>query len=92
MKAAVYCRVSSEEQLEKGTIENQVDFAVKYCELHNYNISAWYKDNGITGTIPLEERPEGAKLLDDAKTVILSYFNPPGSPWTICSNYTKFYL
>jgi len=33
-----------------------------------------YKDNGITGTIPLEERPEGAKLLDDAKNGNLSYF------------------
>ncbi|NPV52163.1 MAG: recombinase family protein [Firmicutes bacterium] len=64
---AVYARVSSEDQQERGTIENQVEFATKYCDLHQLNIVAWYKDDGVTGTIPLEQRPEGARLLEDAK-------------------------
>lgn len=67
MKVGIYCRVSSEEQQERGTIENQIEFATKYCDLHNLDIVEWYKDDGITGTIPLEIRPAGVRILDDAK-------------------------
>jgi site-specific DNA recombinase len=67
LNIAVYCRVSSEDQQERGTIENQIEFATKYCDLHQLPISVWYKDDGITGTLPLEERPAGQKLLQDAK-------------------------
>lgn len=67
MKVAVYARVSSEDQAERGTIENQIEFAAKYCDLHQFEIVDWYKDDGVSGTIPLEERPEGARLLRDAK-------------------------
>ncbi|MGH2331071.1 recombinase family protein [Thermoanaerobacter mathranii] len=77
MQAAVYARVSSEEQAERGTIENQVEFAVKYCDLHQIDIVEWYKDDGVTGIIPLEERPEGRRLLEDARNkkfdVVLVY-------------------
>jgi site-specific DNA recombinase len=64
--AAVYARVSSEDQAERGTIENQLEFARKYCDLHQLEIVDWYLDEGVTGTLPLEERPEGARLLSDA--------------------------
>ncbi|MEN3012859.1 MAG: recombinase family protein [Dictyoglomus thermophilum] len=67
MKVAIYCRVSSEDQAEKKTIENQIDFAKKYCELHNLEITEWYKDDGVSGTIPFEKRSAGRKLLEDAK-------------------------
>jgi site-specific DNA recombinase len=64
---AVYARVSSEDQAERETIENQVDFALKYCDLHQIQIYDWYKDDGISGTISLENRDEGKRLLEDAK-------------------------
>ena len=64
---AIYVRVSTDEQADRGTIENQIEFATKYCDLHNLPISFCYRDDGITGTIPLESRPEGYKLLQDAK-------------------------
>lgn len=64
----VYPRVSSDDQQERETIQSQIDFAIKYCELHGLNIVDWYKDDGISGTIPLDERPEGKRLLDDAKS------------------------
>lgn len=67
MKVAVYMRVSSDEQKEKGTIKNQEEFALKYCDLHELEIFKMYKDDGISGTIPLEERPTGKELLEDAK-------------------------
>lgn len=66
-RVAIYARVSSEDQAERGTIENQIEFASKYCDLHQLEIVEWYKDDGVSGTIPLEQRPEGQRLIDDAK-------------------------
>ncbi|WP_433943412.1 recombinase family protein [Paenibacillus sp. SN-8-1] len=63
----VYPRVSSDDQQERETIETQIEFATKYCELHGLNINDWYKDDGVSGTIPLDQRPEGSRLLEDAK-------------------------
>ena len=65
-KIAVYCRVSSDEQAERGTIDNQVTFAQQYADLHHLDIYDVYKDDGVTGTIPLQDRPEGHRLLQDA--------------------------
>ncbi|AJS59244.1 recombinase family protein [Paenibacillus sp. IHBB 10380] len=63
----VYPRVSSDDQQERETIQTQIEFAIKYCDLHNLNIADWYKDDGVSGTIPLDQRPEGLRLLEDAK-------------------------
>ena len=63
----VYVRVSSEDQQERETIENQIEFAIKYCDLHKLTIREWYKDDGITGTIPLEDRPDGKRLIENAQ-------------------------
>jgi len=65
-EADVYVRVSSDDQQERETIENQIEFATKYCDLHKIRIREWYKDDGITGTIPLEDRPDGNRLINDA--------------------------
>lgn len=67
MKIAIYCRVSSEDQQERKTIENQIDYATKYCELNQLEIIKIYKDDGISGTTPFEKREEKKKLLEDAK-------------------------
>lgn len=37
-KVAIYARVSTEDQQEKGNIETQIEFATKYCDLHQLNI------------------------------------------------------
>ncbi|MFZ5642766.1 MAG: recombinase family protein [Bacillota bacterium] len=66
MKVAVYCRVSTDDQVDARTIENQVDFAVRYCGLHELDIFDFYLDDGISGAVPVEERPGGARLLHDA--------------------------
>lgn len=67
MKVAVYNRVSTEEQVGRDTIQNQIDFAMKYCDLHQLDIYKLYKEDGISGTIPLHERQEGKALIEDAK-------------------------
>lgn len=66
-KVCAYARVSSEEQQERGTIQNQIEFGSKYSDLHGYKIIKWYLDDGITGTLPLDARPAGRELLRDAK-------------------------
>lgn len=66
-KAVFYGRVSSEDQAERGTIQSQIDFGTKYCDLHEIAISEWYLDDGVTGTLPLEDREDGLRLIEDAK-------------------------
>ncbi|MDU2064364.1 MAG: recombinase family protein [Sporomusaceae bacterium] len=67
MRVAIYVRVSTDEQADRGTIESQIEFGNKYCDLHAISEFEFYRDDGITGTLPLEERPEGARLFNDAK-------------------------
>src|SRR5215207_2858159 len=66
-RVALYLRVSSEEQREGGTIQTQREFLESYCQLHDLEVVETYADDGVSGTIPLNERPEGRKLLKDAK-------------------------
>jgi site-specific DNA recombinase len=59
--------VSSDDQAERQTIQAQLDFLRRLAELHNLTIVDEYPDDGVSGTIPLDERPQGRRLLDDAK-------------------------
>jgi site-specific DNA recombinase len=63
---AVYMRVSSDEQRQQGTIENQRTAADRYLALYAITPYAWYADDGVSGTVPFASRPEGARLLADA--------------------------
>jgi site-specific DNA recombinase len=66
-RVALYLRVSSEEQRDRETIEIQREFLEQYRNLYELEVADIYKDDGISGTIPLHERAEGRRLLDDAK-------------------------
>jgi site-specific DNA recombinase len=66
-RVALYLRVSSEEQREKATIKIQREFLDGYRQLHGLEVAGWYQDDGVSGTISLHERPEGRRLLEDAK-------------------------
>jgi site-specific DNA recombinase len=66
-RVALYLRVSSEEQRDRETIEIQRDFLEQYRSLMELEVADVYKDDGISGTIPLHERPEGRRLLEDAR-------------------------
>ena len=66
-RVALCLRVSSEEQRDHETIEIQRDFLKEYCRLYRYEVTDTYADDGVSGTIPLHERPEGRRLLEDAK-------------------------
>ncbi|MFZ5596746.1 MAG: recombinase family protein, partial [Bacillota bacterium] len=66
LKVAVYCRVSTDEQADARTIQNQVDFAVKYCRLHGLDVYDYYLDDGVSGAVPVESRRAGGRLMADA--------------------------
>jgi len=59
--------VSSEEQAERMSIATQREFLEGYCRLYGKRIVARYEDNGVSGTVPLGERPAGRSLLEDAE-------------------------
>ncbi len=64
---ALYLRVSSEEQRDRETIEIQREFLEQYCGLYRLEVVETYADDGVSGTVALSERPEGRRLLEDAK-------------------------
>ena len=76
-RVALYMRVSSEEQKTKESIKTQDAFLEEYCRLYGHEVVGVYKDEAISGTVPMRERPEGGRLLADAKAgamdVVLSY-------------------
>src|SRR3984957_18904303 len=67
MAVGVYLRVSTEEQRERQSIATQRDFAERYFSLHGPVTSIFYADDGVSGTIPLERRPAGSRMLRDAR-------------------------
>ena len=67
MAVGVYVRVSTEEQRERQSIVTQRDFAGRYCDLHALPVHETYADDGVSGTVPLELRAAGKRLLEDAR-------------------------
>lgn len=76
-RVALYLRVSTEDQAERGTIQAQRDYLVRRAELEGWDVTGVYDDDGISGTLPLAgrvARPDGtqntwsgAQLLQDAR-------------------------
>lgn len=64
---AIYLRVSTEEQRERQSIETQREFGDRYCALHELSVYRVFADDGVSGTVPLDKRPIGSQILEDAK-------------------------
>jgi site-specific DNA recombinase len=58
-KAALYLRVSTEEQTEAQTIQNQRDYLKAYCELNKIEVFKVYADDGVSSTLAFSDRPLG---------------------------------
>jgi site-specific DNA recombinase len=67
MPVGVYLRVSTEEQRERQSILTQREFAKRFCALHDLAMYCVYADDGVSGTVPLERRLEGSRILEDAR-------------------------
>ena len=57
-------RISSEAQLEEGESLAQQQRAIELiCELENFELMDVFADAAVSGSVPLADRPGGAKLL-----------------------------
>lgn len=66
IRAALYARVSTEEQAKEGfSITAQIDEIRKYCERNDFEIVSEYVDEGKSGK-SISGRPQMQKLLTDA--------------------------
>jgi site-specific DNA recombinase len=77
IRRALAARVSTEDQAGRGTIRAQLDFMRQRTALDNKAremqgqppivISGEYLDDGASGAIPLADRPDGGRLLEDSR-------------------------
>jgi DNA invertase Pin-like site-specific DNA recombinase len=66
MIAVGYSRVSTELQTESGLgLESQEEKIRNYCQLKGMELRQIYRENCITGTMPLRYRPEGKKMWEE---------------------------
>src|SRR2546425_4223804 len=70
-RAALYARVSTEEQHEGQTIESQVAELTRFAQERGWEIKGIYKDEGWSGS--LLARPELDRLRDDASKSSFSF-------------------
>ena len=69
VRAAIYARVSTDDQAERGTIQAQIHALRQTVPHWGMEIVGEYLDDGYSGTLALEERPEGLRLMEDAKAL-----------------------
>lgn len=63
MRAAIYVRVSKEEQARHGvSLDAQAESCTAYCTLKRFTITRVLRDEGVTSGIPLAQRPAGREL------------------------------
>lgn len=68
MKAAIYLRVSTDEQAESGLgLASQEERARALAVAKGWEITGVYRDEGVSGTVDPKARPEGARLFSDAE-------------------------
>jgi site-specific DNA recombinase len=83
-RVAFYIRVSSEEQTERATARNQIDFLQKKYQanfdpdsLEPMQFVGQFVDDGYSGALAIADRPEGKRLLDLVRArgvdVVISY-------------------
>src|SRR5437773_10314643 len=66
-RVALYCRVSSEDQAERGTIGAQRTLLQDLANTFKWDVAQLYEDDGVSGTVLLADRPQGRRLLEDAR-------------------------
>lgn len=64
MKAAGYCRVSSQEQIEGTSLKAQEDQIRAYAAMKGLDLGPVLVDAGVSGGKPLASRPEGSRLAE----------------------------
>lgn len=64
MKVYAYVRVSTAEQASNGeSLDTQRRQAIGYAMMKGWDVAAVFVEAGVSGSVPLADRPEGRKLL-----------------------------
>lgn len=59
-----YAQVSTDLQREEETSKTQVELIERYCVEEGYRLVKMSNYDGMSGTLPLEQRPGGRRLLE----------------------------
>src|SRR5215207_8945408 len=64
-KIVGYCRVSTSEQASNGdSLATQKQQITGYAMMQGWEIGAFFIEAGISGSVPLADRPEGKRLIE----------------------------
>jgi len=67
-RAAIYARVSTDDQAEKGySLPSQIEACQKFAEQKDFEVAAIYQDD-ISGQKAIAARPEGGRLQADIES------------------------
>ena len=73
VRIATYARVSSDEQRDRHTVLNQRSaLSRRLSSEPGLAVFKHYEDDGVSGTVPLEDRPSGRALARDARARFFS--------------------
>jgi DNA invertase Pin-like site-specific DNA recombinase len=64
MKVFGYCRVSTAEQASNGeSLDTQKQQITGYAMIKGWTVSGFFIETGVSGSVPLADRPEGKRLI-----------------------------
>jgi putative DNA-invertase from lambdoid prophage Rac len=64
MKVYGYCRVSTAEQANSGlSLDTQQQQITGYAMMKGWTVAAFFIEAGVSGSVPLADRPEGQRML-----------------------------
>jgi putative DNA-invertase from lambdoid prophage Rac len=64
MKVCGYCRVSTAEQANGGlSLDTQRQQITGYAMMKGWSVAEFYIEAGVSGSVPLADRPEGQRML-----------------------------
>src|SRR5260370_34536888 len=64
MKVFGYWRVSTAGQANNGdSLETQKQQITGYAMIKGWTVSGFFIENGVSGSVPLKDRPEGSRML-----------------------------
>ena len=69
--AAVYVRVAGD--VEPGSLEKQEAEVRRYVDNLGLDVYEVYRDEGVAANVPMEDRPGGKRLLEDARRGVFSH-------------------
>jgi site-specific DNA recombinase len=71
-RAAIYVRVSSDEQVQGYSLDAQEHAGRLYCEMHGWKVAKLYRDEGRSArTEQIAKRPAFAQMLKDAEAGLI---------------------